>query len=110
MFISFIMELFKETVKEGDHLVYFGANWCSSCRTIKNSVSILTYKNTHIFDIEEDEDVTALCVVTKLPTIQVWKNGEEVEKYEGERDCNIAIIIARHFTEYTDDIVEEEFF
>ena len=104
------MELFKKTVKDGNHLVYFGANWCSSCRSVKKAVAVLTYKNTHVFDIEEDEEVTALCVVIKLPTIQIWKNGKEVEKYEGERDCNIAIIIARHFTECTEDIVEEAFF
>jgi thioredoxin 1 len=105
------MDEFKKTIQKGEHLVYFGATWCQNCKQMKNGLNEAMLSKKYsilIYDTDEDEDVTALCGVSKLPTILIWKNGRQVGKFEGGEECNIALIIQKHFTVFTEDYVLEE--
>lgn len=106
------MEKFRQTIQTGTHLVYFGATWCKNCVPIKNDLAAQkNVDNVHIYDVDEHEDEAAVCVVTRLPTIQVWTNGKLISKYEGKGECEIGVIIHKHFTnDYLQNVDTEEDF
>jgi len=105
------MEEFRKTIQNGTHVIYFGASWCKNCKAVKEKLEQQTQPNILIYDVNENEDEAAICAVTKLPTIQVWKNGTMEIKYEGARECNIELFIYKKFTEdYVQNVDTEEDF
>ena len=104
------MDSFKQTIRNGNHIVYFGARWCKNCNGIKAEIEAIKGTTVHLYDTDDDDEVTAICGIGTLPTIQIWENGEKIDAFEGRDQCNILLIIQKYFSDvFTDVQYVEEF-
>jgi len=107
------MESFLPTIRKGTHLLFFGATWCSNCKQTKKEISEIDIKDTivHIYDVDQDKEITAICGITSLPTIQVWTDGRFDTKFEGAKQCEICLIVYKNFTkDYVQNVDETDDF
>lgn len=69
-------------------LVEFYATWCGSCRAIAPALESIaremadTYRVFKV-DIDENERLTKLLKITRIPTLVVIQRGREVARQEG---------------------------
>lgn len=82
---------FESVVEKGVTLVDFYADWCGPCRMIAPIIEDLASEmNGKItvakLDIESAQNTTAKFNVTSIPTIILFKGGEEVNRVVGVRD------------------------
>ena len=106
------MESFRKTIMNGTHLLYFGADWCKHSSSIKEELQRLDPDtDVHLYDVDENRAEAAICGVSTLPQIQIWENGRWAVSYYGRSECNIAVIIYKHFSDDSVNSVEliEEF-
>lgn len=82
---------FFSSIKKGVVLVDFFATWCAPCRMLTPIVEeiaehflgkILVAK----VDIDEDQKVATQFSVTSVPTLILFKEGKEVNRFVGLRD------------------------
>lgn len=79
---------FQSEIAKGVTLVDFYADWCGPCRMIAPIVEELATKmngkaKIAKVDIESAQQVTANFGVTSIPTIIIFKDGEEVSRVVG---------------------------
>lgn len=84
---------FDSTIQDGVTLVDFYADWCGPCRMIAPIIEeIATEMSGKVtvakLDIESAQNTTAKLNVTSIPTIIIFKGGEEVNRVVGVRDKN----------------------
>lgn len=84
-------ENFEQEIASGVTLVDFYADWCGPCRMIAPIVEELSQEmsgkaKVGKVDIEASQAVTAKFQVTSIPTIILFKNGEEANRVVGVRD------------------------
>lgn len=83
-------ENFESTIKEGVTLVDFYADWCGPCRMVGPIVEKIAEEKKGVtiakLDIETAQKTTAAFRVTSIPTIIIFKNGKEVERFVGVKD------------------------
>lgn len=95
-------EGFNNEIEEGLKLVDFWAPWCGSCKMINPSIESLAddYEGElGILKVNADEEpeLTESLNVMSLPTILVFKDGEQVDSFSGFRPKEAIIeIIERH--------------
>lgn len=82
---------FDSTIQNGVTLVDFYADWCGPCRTIAPIIEEIAGEmsgkiTVAKLDIESAQNTTAKLNVTSIPTIIVFKGGEEVNRVVGVRD------------------------
>ncbi len=82
---------FESVVEKGVTLVDFYADWCGPCRMIAPIIEDLASEmNGKVtvakLDIESAQNTTAKFNVTSIPTIILFKGGEEVNRVVGVRD------------------------
>lgn len=79
---------FETTIADGVTLVDFYADWCGPCRMIAPIVEELATEmdgkaKVGKLDIESAQSTTANFQVTSIPTIILFKNGQEVQRIVG---------------------------
>ncbi len=71
-------------------LAFFTADWCAPCRVLKPVlVELATEKQGEIkicsIDVTKYEDIAARWQVKALPTVIVFQNGEEIDRFWGPK-------------------------
>lgn len=82
---------FDETIRSGVTLVDFYADWCGPCRMIAPIIIELANEigdraKIGKLDIESAQETTARFQVTSIPTIIIFKDGQEAKRVVGLRD------------------------
>lgn len=82
---------FKSTIGKGVTLVDFYADWCGPCRMIAPIIEELSTEfngkaKVAKLDIEKAQEVTSEFQVTSIPTVILFKDGQEVKRIVGLRD------------------------
>lgn len=82
---------FKNTISKGVTLVDFYADWCGPCRMIAPIIEELSTEfngkaKIAKLDIEKAQEVTSELQVTSIPTVILFKDGNEVKRIVGLRD------------------------
>jgi thioredoxin 1 len=83
---------FDETIKKGITLVDFYADWCGPCRMITPSLEVVA-KELHgqatiaKLDIDHAQRICTTYQVTSVPTLILFREGQEVNRIVGVRDA-----------------------
>lgn len=82
---------FKETIKKGVVLIDFYATWCAPCRMIApviEELSKLVSGKAVVakVDIDQAQAVAQECQITSVPTLILFKDGQEVRRIVGIKD------------------------
>ncbi len=78
------------------------ASWCGPCQMIAKEFENLDHEEDLFFDIvkinsDENYELASSLKVSVLPTLIIFKDGEEVERLEGFRRANdIMHIMEKH--------------
>lgn len=83
---------FHEETKKGIVLVDFYADWCGPCRMMSPVLEKVAkeVKDKAIIgklDIDTAQKVASQCQVTSIPTLILYKDGQEVGRLVGLRDA-----------------------
>lgn len=83
---------FDEVIKSGVTLVDFFAEWCGPCRTIGPVIEEVAKElagqvNFVKLDIDKSHVTAKANHVTSVPTLVLFKDGEEVNRLVGLRDA-----------------------
>lgn len=84
-------ENFQTEISNGVTLVDFYADWCGPCRMIAPIIEELASElngkaSIAKLDIEGAQQTTSNFHVTSIPTIILFKNGQEVKRIVGLKD------------------------
>lgn len=84
-------ENFQNEISNGVTLVDFYADWCGPCRMIAPIIEELATElngkaSIAKIDIESAQQTTSNFHVTSIPTIILFKNGQEVKRIVGLKD------------------------
>jgi len=82
---------FTSTVKNGVTLVDFHAEWCGPCRMLAPVLEEVAYElegkaTIGKLDIDVEQKTAGEFQVTSVPTLILFKNGEEAGRIVGLRD------------------------
>lgn len=80
---------FESAIRSGVTLVDFFATWCGPCKMLSPIIEELSAEadgfSVYKVDIDECEDLAMDFSVMSVPTLIVFKNGEEAERMIGVR-------------------------
>ena len=81
---------FQNQIKEGITLVDFWAEWCMPCKMmapILNSLANELSEGDSVgkLDIEQNQEVAAKYQVRSIPTIILFKDGNEIKRFVGTK-------------------------
>lgn len=82
---------FSETISKGVTLVDFYADWCGPCKMIAPIIEELSNEFHGVasiakLDIDKNQAVPSSLGITSIPTIVIFKNGQEIQRVVGVRD------------------------
>lgn len=99
---------FKEFIKEGISFVCVKADWCIPCKTLEPIIEQTTIDlanegiNVKIGKLNTDKntEVVNQLGVRNIPSVFIYKNGEQVDKFVGVKPKNQIIeMIKSHINE-----------
>ncbi len=83
---------FDQEIASGVTIVDFYADWCGPCRmmepVIEELASSLDEVKVAKFDIESSQNKPAALGVTSIPTIIIFKDGNESKRIVGVKDAD----------------------
>lgn len=78
---------FKEFIKKENTIIDFWADWCGPCKMLGPVFEELSKEIKHVHfakvNVDEQADLTAENGVRGMPTLVLFKNGEEVDRIVG---------------------------
>ena len=82
---------FDETIKDGVVLVDFWATWCGPCKMLAPTIEELAedYEGrvkVCKLDVDENQSIAMRFKVMSIPTVFIFKNGEQIQKIIGLSD------------------------
>lgn len=88
---SFNDNNFESEIAQGVTLVDFYADWCGPCRMMEPIIDELAAElsgkaKIGKLDIEASQKTTSAYNVTSIPTMILFKNGDEVKRIVGVKD------------------------
>ncbi len=80
-------------------IVYIGATWCGTCKTIKPAIESLAKKFSvalKTLDYDHDLDADAQDLIKKVPTIWIVQDGKRVAEYNVNQVAATEAWLASH--------------
>jgi thioredoxin 1 len=82
------IEEYEKVIKSGLTLMDFNAPWCAPCRTQEPILERLSiqYEGSAVIaamNIDENQDIAALLGIQSIPTMIIFKNNREIERFVG---------------------------
>ncbi len=79
---------FQAQLNQGIALVNFGVSWCAPCRIQETIVDSLCRRYLRraavvVMDLDENRHLAADFFIQRVPTLILFKNGEEVCRFVG---------------------------
>ena len=89
----FTDENFFTSIEKGITLVDFFATWCAPCRMLTPIVEkVAEHFDGKIvvakIDIDDNQKIASQFLVTSIPTLILFKDGKEINRFIGLRDFN----------------------
>jgi len=93
---------FQESIANGLTLVDFHATWCGPCRMIApivEQLAIMLQGKARIgkLDIDQSQNVTSSLQITSVPTLILFKDGQEVKRVVGVKDLDYLLNLIQSF-------------
>ncbi len=74
-------------LENGISVVKFGAEWCGPCKTINTVLQKMQDEfqdyNFVYVDVDDDPDLAKEYKISALPTVILFKDGQEIDKFVG---------------------------
>jgi thiol-disulfide isomerase/thioredoxin len=69
-------------------IIKFGATWCKNCYYLDIYLNELNIDNVEYIDYDNEEynNIIETYMITKLPTLVIMTNDDNIEKFEGFSD------------------------
>ncbi|MBI4143869.1 thioredoxin [Candidatus Woesearchaeota archaeon] len=78
---------FKEAVKTGTTIIDFWAPWCGPCKLMAPVFEEISKQIQEInfakVNVDEAQDLAIQLSVNSIPTLVIFKNGEEIDRRSG---------------------------
>ena len=92
---------FESAIKEGVTLVDFFATWCGPCRMLSPIIEEIASQaqgfKVYKVDIDECEDIAMDYSIMSVPTLMIFKNGDEAERLVGVRPKEDILNVVKSF-------------
>ena len=92
---------FESAIKDGVTLVDFFATWCGPCRMLSPIVEEIALEaqgfKVYKVDIDECEDIAMDYSIMSVPTLMIFKNGDEAERLIGVRPKEDLLNVVKSF-------------
>ncbi|OEU67318.1 MAG: thiol reductase thioredoxin [Desulfobacterales bacterium PC51MH44] len=79
---------FEKAIEDGVSLIDFNAPWCAPCRAQEPIIQRLSeqFEGKALvaeMNIDENQDTAMKLGIRSIPTLAVFKNGEEIQRFVG---------------------------
>lgn len=81
-------------------IVDFGASWCGPCRALKPLFEELSEKHANLsfvyVDIDDHQELAADFEIQGVPTVMLYKDGQQLEKLVGFDPNKLTALVEKH--------------
>jgi thioredoxin 1 len=95
-------ENFSDSTSTGVSLVDLYADWCGPCKIMAPAIDKLATSYTEKakvgkLNVDESQITAGKMGVTSIPTVVIFKNGQEVERFVGvQTEENLSRVLDKH--------------